>query len=328
MVVGAARQTDPGEQTPRGDAMSGTDGLDEDRLLPIGRVVRVCAPLFSHQFQRPLEDRQLDLRLPFLPADPLQLGAHTVALGNQPVQIRRVGIRRAIIPLPRLVWCHWIVLRYRLVQQLTLPVSHDRRLHAHLGRDLPRRHTARDQPRHRHTPDPVRHRAALDRALPGRQLVDPRRQHLTAGIPHLAYGPAQTPAMCQVMLHRRAPLTIRVPRIMLATTGGDPRAPFLQPVAMPHAQRLLAGIPQLPDHVRRTMLVPLVQLHRTPALLPRIPRHDDDSSPLKESNISSPPRSYRGEVDRVTGRYVAGLSWLGLSGRWFLGYCMRAWVLR
>lgn len=38
--------------------------------------------------------------------------------------------------------------------------------------------------------------------------------------------------------------------------------------------------------------------------------------------------SYRGEVDRVTGRYVAGLSWLGLSGRWFLGYCMRAWVLR
>ena len=149
--------------------MSGTDGLDEDCLLPIGRVVRVCAPLFSHQIQRPLEDRQLDLRLPFLPADPLQLGAHTVALGNQPVQIRRVGIRRAIIPLPRLVWCHWIVLRYRLVQQLTLPVSHDRRLHAHLGRDLPRRHTARDQPRHRHTPDPVRHRAALDRALPGRQ---------------------------------------------------------------------------------------------------------------------------------------------------------------
>ena len=121
MVVGAARQTDPGEQTPRGDAMSGTDGLDEDRLLPIGQVVRVCAPLFSHQIQRPLEDRQLDLRLPFLPADPLQLGAHTVALGNQPVQIRRVGIRRAIIPLPRLVWCHWIVLRYRLSQQLTLP---------------------------------------------------------------------------------------------------------------------------------------------------------------------------------------------------------------
>ena len=29
--------------------------------------------------------------------------------------------------------------------------------------------------------------------------------------------------------------------------------------------------------------------------------------------------SYRGEVDRVTGRYVAGLSWLGLSGRWFSG---------
>ena len=28
---------------------------------------------------------------------------------------------------------------------------------------------------------------------------------------------------------------------------------------------------------------------------------------------------YRGKVDRVTGRYVTGLSWLGLSGRWFSG---------
>ncbi len=121
MIVRAARQADPGEQPTHGDAVPGADRPDEDRLLPIGQVVRVCAPLFSHQFHRPLEDRQLDLRLPFLPADPLQLGAHTVALGNQPVQIRRVGIRRAIIPLPRLVWCHWIVLRYRLVQQLTLP---------------------------------------------------------------------------------------------------------------------------------------------------------------------------------------------------------------
>ena len=150
MIVRAASQADPGEQTPHGDAVPGADRPDEDRLLPIGQVVRVCAPLFSHQFQRPLEDRQLDLRLPFLPADPLRLGAHTVALGNQPIQIRRVGIRRAIIPLPRLVWCHWIVLRYRLVQQLTLPVSHDRRLHAHLGRDLPRRDAARGQARHRH----------------------------------------------------------------------------------------------------------------------------------------------------------------------------------
>lgn len=215
MVVGAARQTDPGEQTLRGDAMSGTDGLDEDCLLPIGRVVRVCAPLFSHQIQRPLEDRQLDLRLPFLPAQPLDLRAYTITLRDQPLQVRHVMIRtgRAIVLFPQIIRSHWIALRYRFSQQLTLPVSHDRRLHAHLGRDLPRRHTARDQPRHRHTPDLVRHRAALDRALPGRQLVDPRRQHLTAGIPHLAYGPAQTPAMCQVMLHRRAPaLFLRIPR--------------------------------------------------------------------------------------------------------------------
>ncbi|OQM50998.1 hypothetical protein B5782_0945 [Bifidobacterium catenulatum] len=295
MIVRAASQADPGEQTPHGDAVPGADRPDEDRLLPIGQVVRVCAPLFSHQFQRPLEDRQLDLRLPFLPADPLQLGAHTVALGNQPVQIRRVGIRRAIIPLPRLVWCHWIVLRYRLVQQLTLPVSHDRRLHAHLGRDLPRRDAARGQARHRHTPDPVRHRPASDHALPGRQLVDPRRQHLMAGIPHPAHRPAQPPAMRQVMIHRSALLLVRVPRITLATPRGNPRTPLLQPLAIPHEQRLLAGIAQLPDHVRRTMLVPLVQLHRTPALLPRIPRHDDDSSRSR-----SPTKRHHPETETPT----------------------------
>ena len=45
MIVRAARQTDPGEQTPHGDAVPGADRPDEDRLLPIGRVVRVCAPL-------------------------------------------------------------------------------------------------------------------------------------------------------------------------------------------------------------------------------------------------------------------------------------------
>ena len=80
------------------------------------------------------------------------------------------------------------------------------------------------------------------------------------------------------MIHRSALLLVRVPRITLATPRGNPRTPLLQPLAIPHEQRPLAGIAQLPDHVRRTMLVPLVQLHRTPALLPRIPRHDDDSS--------------------------------------------------
>ncbi len=123
MVVGAARQTDPGEQTLHGDAMSGTDGLDEDCLLPIGRVVRVCAPLFSHQIQRPLEDRQLDLRLPFLPAQPLDLRAYTITLRDQPLQVRHVMIRtgRAIVLFPQIIRSHWIALRYRFSQQLTLP---------------------------------------------------------------------------------------------------------------------------------------------------------------------------------------------------------------
>ena len=61
-----------------------------------------------------------------------------------------------------------------------------------------------------------------------------------------------------------------------------------------------------------------------------IARSENVSEPTVRKCILSTRRvpSYRGEVDRVTGRYVAGLSWLGLSGRWFLGYCMRAWVLR
>ena len=43
------------------------------------------------------------------------------------------------------------------------------------------------------------------------------------------------------------------------------------------------------------------------------------SPPLGQRCILSTRRVpyYRGEVDRVTGRYVAGLSWLGLFGRWF-----------
>lgn len=72
---------------------------------------------------------------------------------------------------------------------------------------------------------------------PGASPTGPRRQHLTAGIPHPAHRPARPPAMRQAMLHRRAPLTIRVPRITLATPRGNPRTPLLQPLAIPHEQR-------------------------------------------------------------------------------------------
>ena len=83
----------------------------------------------------------------------------------------------------------------------------------------------------------------------------------------------------------------------------------------------LAGIAQLPDHVRRTMPVPLVQPHRTPALLPRIPRHDDDSShsrsptkrhhPATNTFIRSPTHEPLGAaVPRVPGdRLLQRLQW-------------------
>ena len=126
---------------------------------------------------------------------------------------------------------------------------------------------------------------------PGASPTGPRRQHLMAGIPQLAHRPTQPSAMRQVMLHRGVSLLVRVPRITLASSRGDSRAPFLQPIPVPYAQRPATGIPQLPDHIRRAVPVPLVQPHGTFTLLSRIPRHNDGSSPPKESNISSPPRT-------------------------------------
>ena len=266
--------------------------LTRDRLLPIGQVVRVCAPRFSHQFQRPLEDRQLDLRLPFLPADPLQLGAHTVALGKQPVQIRRVGIRRAIIPLPRLVWCHWIVLRYRLVQQLTLQfLTTDASTPTSAA-------TCRDV-----TP-PATSRATAIRLTPsatGPRLTARSRAPARRSTPPAPHG-WDTPFGVWVLLRRlHASGNAPPPRASdHPCTSNNARHDWRgSPCAVPPASRDATcatppcWIPQLPDHVRRAVLVPLVQLRRAPALLPRIPRHDDDSSPLKESNISSPPRTAR-----------------------------------
>mgnify|MGYP001660869839 CR=1 FL=1 len=110
--------------------------------------------------------------------------------------------------------------------------------------------------------------------------------------------------MRQAVIHRSAPLTIRVPRITLATPRGNPRTPLLQPLAIPHEQRPLAGIAQLPDHVRRTMLVPLVQLHRTPALLPRIPRHDDDSSRSRSPTFRHHPEPARPNLTKHTADHL------------------------
>ena len=121
-----------------------------------------------------------------------------------------------------------------------------------------------------------------------------------AGIAHLAHHPAQPSAMCQVMLHRRALPLVRVSRITLATPGRDPGAPLLQPLTMPHAQRPAAGIPQLPDHVRRAVPVLLVQLHSTFTLFPRIPRHDDSSRSRSPTFRHHPHRSHRfGERQKV-----------------------------
>ena len=57
------------------------------------------------------------------------------------------------------------------------------------------------------------------------------------------------------------------------TTRRHPRPLLLEPVAMPHAQRLPTGITQLADHIRSAALVPHIQLNRTPTLLLAVLRH-------------------------------------------------------
>ena len=103
--------------------------------------------------------------------------------------------------------------------------------------------------------EPVGDRAAPDTAFAGRELVDPRGQQRLARIPQPADRAARPPPVRQIMVHRGALLLHRVARIPLPTTRRHPRPLLLEPVAMPHAQRLPTGITQLAEHIRSATLV-------------------------------------------------------------------------
>lgn len=110
-------------------------------------------------------------------------------------------------------------------------------------------------------------------AFAGRELVDPRGQHLLARIPQPAHRAARAPPVRQVMVHRGALLLRRVARLPLPARRRHARPLLLEPVAMPHARRLPTGITQLTDHIRSAALVPHIQLNRTPTLLLAVLRH-------------------------------------------------------
>lgn len=98
-MVGAVREPDHGPQAFHAHALSLTDLLDENRLLPVGQVFRVCTRLFSQQLQRAPADRDLDVELPLLPPLPLDVGVQLVQTGlhpRQPLLHRRQRVRQTV----------------------------------------------------------------------------------------------------------------------------------------------------------------------------------------------------------------------------------------
>ena len=129
-VVRAARQADPGEQPTHGTPCPAPTVLTRIAFSLLVRLSGSAPRSYARQLHRPLEDRQLDLDLPFLPAQPLQLRARPITFRGQFLQTRRVAIMRRnhialtsgrILAPFHLAWPHWNVLRHRLGQQLTLP---------------------------------------------------------------------------------------------------------------------------------------------------------------------------------------------------------------
>ena len=80
-MVRAARDADHGQEASGGHAQRLANGLDEDRLLSVGQVFRVCARLFSQQLQRALPDRDLDVELALGPSSGLDAGVQPVQTG-------------------------------------------------------------------------------------------------------------------------------------------------------------------------------------------------------------------------------------------------------
>lgn len=97
-MVRAARDADHGQEAPGRHAQRLANGLDEECLLSVGQVFRVCARLFSQQLQRALPDRDLDVQFPLLPSLPFDIGVQLVQTGprlRQPLLQRRHRVRQA-----------------------------------------------------------------------------------------------------------------------------------------------------------------------------------------------------------------------------------------
>lgn len=206
VVVRAARDADLLQQALRVHAQRLTDVLDQGRLLSACRVVRVCARLFSHQFRRTLHDRQPDLHGPLFGAQTLEVGAQRGDLAAQRV---RIVLLRGI-PAFRFPLRHHE--SFRVSEQLTLPVSHDRRIHTHRLRGLARtQFTGRDLQDRIPFQFPG-NRATANPAFARRELVDPRGKHLLARIPQLADHIRRAALVFHIQLDRALPLFPRVLR--------------------------------------------------------------------------------------------------------------------
>lgn len=311
-MVGAVREPDHGPQAFHAHALSLTDLLDENRLLPVGQVFRVCTRLFSQQLQRAPADRDLDVELPLLPPLPLDVGVQLVQTGlhpRQPLLHRRQRVRQTVrIPRtgghrahPNHGPCAASIpgsfpafsRHVRLLgsgEHLSFPFSHDRGLHAQFGGRLMRFQPSGRDRHHRLPLQLLGHRPVSQPAPAGRQLVDPRHeQFLAFRIAEHPHGAAEPSAALEVMVHRRALLLLAVTPLPFPTSGRHAGALLLQPLPVPHPQGFLAGIPKLMDRIRGATLVSDIQVHRPIPLLPAI-RHDnallDSTSPRKRHHLT------------------------------------------
>ena len=310
-MVRAARDADHGQEAPGRHAQRLASGLDEECLLSVGQVFRVCARLFSQQLQRALPDRDLDVEFPLLPSLPLDIGVQLVQTGlelrhfplHRRQRIRRTGRVRRVRSHGRLDGRllgfhdgpsfpgsgHSRLLGFR--EHLPFPFSHSRVLHAQFGGRLTRFQPSGRDRDHRLAFQLLGDRTVPQLALAGRELVDPRHEQFLAfriaEHPHGAAGPS---AVFEVMVHRGPFLPVRVPPVAFPAPGGNAGALLLEPVRVPRQQHALAGIAELADHVGGAAFVFDVQVHGPVALLPAVLRHEGVLLPVRESKKTSPPR--------------------------------------
>ena len=311
-MVRAARDADHGQEAPGRHAQRLASGLDEECLLSVGQVFRVCARPFSQQLQSPAANRDLDVELPLLPSLPFDIGVQLVQTGlelrhfplHRRQRIRRTGRVRRVRSHGRLDGRllgfhdgpsfpgsgHSRLLGFR--EHLPFPFSHSRVLHAQFGGRLTRFQPSGRDRDHRLAFQLLGDRTVPQLALAGRELVDPRHEQFLAfriaEHPHGAAGPS---AVFEVMVHRGPFLPVRVPPVAFPAPGGNAGALLLEPVRVPRRQHALAGIAELADHVGGAAFVFDVQVHGSVALLPAVLRHEGVLLPVRESKKTSPPRT-------------------------------------